>query len=334
MILLLMRQGFDSLILVYIIFFSLDRLSVFWLSKGMEHLLGIDELERQDILDILEKASAYYEGLKTGNYDHKKLDGKIILHLFFENSTRTLTSFEMAAKRLGAEVINWNKDTSSLKKGESFMDTIDTLNAMKPDAVVLRHSEYGAPKYVAKRMDCPVINGGDSWREHPTQALLDGLTIQQHFGDLSKLNVAIVGDIAHSRVASSNINLLLKMGSKVRVVAPEVLMPEKLAAGVDRFTNLDEGLEDCDVIMSIRPQKERMDKVLIHDAAYFNDFGLTHERLKVAKPKAIVLDPGPFIRGLQISDELADDQTRFHYARQVANGIPTRMAVLDMVLGG
>lgn len=303
-------------------------------SSAMKHLLGIDELDAKSISEILDKAAFYADALKTGDWEHKRLDGKIILHLFFENSTRTLTSFEMAAKRLGAEVINWNRETSSLKKGESFMDTIDTLNAMSPDAIVLRHSEYGAPTYVAKRMNCPVINGGDSWREHPTQALLDALTMIQHFGKLEGLTVAIVGDIAHSRVASSNMGLLGKMGANVRVIAPDVLLPEKLPKDVQAFTDLNEGLENCDVIMTIRPQKERMDKVLIHDAEYYNDFGLTHERLKAAKADAIVLDPGPFIRELQISNELADDTERFHYARQVGNGIPTRMAVLDMLLGG
>lgn len=301
----------------------------------MKHLLGICDLDAQQIETLLNHAQMYADALKSGDYDKEKHKGKVVLHLFFENSTRTLTSFEMAAKRLGAEVINWNKETSSLKKGETFMDTIDTLNAMCPDAVVIRHSEYGAPNYVARRMDCPVINGGDSWREHPTQALLDALTMRQHFGKLSGLTVAIVGDIAHSRVASSNMGLLTKMGAKVRVIAPPELMPEKLAAeGVDKFHDINEGLNGADVIMSIRPQKERMDKVLIHDAAYFNDYGLTHARLSHAGQDAIVLDPGPFIRGLQISDELADDKTRFLYAPQVANGIPTRMAVLDVLLGG
>lgn len=301
----------------------------------MKHLLGICDLSAQEIKTILDHAQMYADGLSSGDYDAQKHKGKIILHLFFENSTRTLTSFEMAAKRLGAEVINWNRETSSLKKGESFMDTIDTLNAMRPDTIVLRHSEYGAPNYIAKRMDCSVINGGDSWREHPTQALLDALTMRQHFGKLDGLTVAIVGDIAHSRVASSNMGLLTKMGANVRVIAPLELMPEKLAAeGVDKFTDLNEGLSGADVVMSIRPQKERMDKVLIHDAAYFNDYGLTHERLAHAKKEAIVLDPGPFIRGLQISDELAEDKTRFLYAPQVANGIPTRMAVLDLLLEG
>jgi aspartate carbamoyltransferase catalytic subunit len=304
------------------------------LITDMEHLLGICDLNAKQIGKILDHADYYANALESGDWDKDKLKGKIILHLFFENSTRTLTSFEMAAKRLGADVINWNRETSSLKKGESFMDTIDTLNAMRPDAIVIRHSDYGAPNYVAKRMNCPVINGGDSWREHPTQALLDALTMRRHFGKLEGLSVAIVGDIAHSRVASSNMGLLTKMGAHVRVIAPEELMPEKLAAkGVDKFNDLNEGLDNVDVVMSIRPQKERMDKVLINDANYFRDYGLTHERLKAAKKTAIVLDPGPFIRGLQISDELADDSSVFLYAPQVANGIPTRMAVLDMLVG-
>lgn len=301
----------------------------------MKHLLGICDLEKDAIVHILDRAQTYFDLIDNREWDPHKLAGKIILNLFFENSTRTLTSFEMAARRLGADVVNWNKDTSSLSKGESFMDTIDTLNAMKPDAVILRHSEFGAPNYVAKRMDCPVINGGDSWREHPTQALLDALTMRQHFGKLEGLTVAIVGDIAHSRVASSNMLLLTKMGANVRVIAPEILMPEKLAAdGEERFTDLNEGIADANVIMSIRPQKERMDSVLINDANYFRDYGLTHDRLKVADKDAIVLDPGPFLRGVQISDALADDHTKFLYKRQVANGIPTRMAVLDLCLSG
>ncbi|MEM7679564.1 MAG: aspartate carbamoyltransferase catalytic subunit [Pseudomonadota bacterium] len=299
----------------------------------MEHLTGIDQLEKDDIESYLERAQYYADALKNDKWDKDLLKNKIILHLFFENSTRTLTSFEMAGKRLGAHVINWNKETSSLSKGESFADTIDTLNMMHPDAVVVRHSEYNAPNYLAKRMNCPVINGGDSWREHPTQALLDALTIRQHCGDFAGLTIAIIGDIAHSRVASSNMQLLTKMGATIRVIAPEVLMPEKLSAdGVERFIDLDEGLKDADVAMTIRPQKERMDKVLIDDVAYYRDYGLTHERMKHAKDNAIVMDPGPFLRELQISNELADDKEIFIYHEQVANGIPTRMAVLDLLV--
>ena len=300
----------------------------------MKHLLGIDELAPAEITAILDKAQSYVEALAAGDWDRARLKHKIILKLFFEHSTRTLTSFEIAAKRLGAEVVNWNAATSSLSKGESFADTIDTLNAMKPDGVVIRHSEFGAPTWVAKRMNCPVINGGDSWRQHPTQALLDALTLRQHFGKLDGLLVTIIGDIAHSRVASSNMQLLTKMGAKVRVVAPDVLMPEKLAAdGVEKFNNLKEGIKGADAVMTIRPQKERMDNVLINDVNYFKDYGLTSEKLKAADSAAIVLDPGPFLRGVQISDELADNPERFFYSRQVANGIPTRMAVLDMLVG-
>lgn len=300
----------------------------------MKHLLGIDELSPEEITQILDKAQGYVEALKTGEWNRARLEHKIILNLFFENSTRTLTSFEIAAKRLGAQVVNWNAATSSLSKGESFADTIDTLNAMKPDGVVIRHSEFGAPNWVAKRMGCPVINGGDSWRQHPTQALLDALTLRQHFGKLDGLLVAIIGDIAHSRVASSNMQLLTMMGAKVRVVAPDVLMPEKLAAeGVEKFSSLKEGISGANAVMTIRPQKERMDNVLINDVNYYKDYGLTSEKLKAADKGAIVLDPGPFLRGVQISDELADNAERFFYARQVANGIPTRMAVLDMLIG-
>ncbi len=299
----------------------------------MQHLLGIGDLDTDEINRILDKAQDYAEALNEGTLDQDLLAGKIILNLFFENSTRTLTSFEMAAKRLGAKVINWNAQTSSLNKGETFGDTIDTLNAMRPDGVVIRHSEYGAPGFVAKRMDCPVINGGDSWREHPTQALLDALTIRQHFGKVQGLCVAIIGDIAHSRVAASNIILLSKMGASVRVVAPEVLMPEKFAAeGIGKFTDLEEGITDCDIVMTIRPQKERMDSVLIQDALYYREYGLTHEKLAAAKKNAMVLDPGPFLRNVQISDALADDAERFLYSKQVANGVPTRMAVLDLLL--
>ncbi len=302
----------------------------------MKHLLGIDELDADQIDTILDRAQYYAEGLALGKWDQQKLDGKIILHLFFEDSTRTLTSFEMAAKRLGADIINWNPETSSLSKGENFIDTIDTLCAMQPDAIVLRHSEFGAPKFVASRAHCPVINGGDSWREHPTQALLDALTMHQHFGSLEGLNVTIIGDIAHSRVASSNMQLLTKMGANVRVIAPDVLMPEKLVVSdVETFNSLDDGLPGSDVVMTIRLQKERMDTALIaSDAAYFNEFGVTLAKLDEYCPKAIVMDPGPLVRNVQMEDSVAEDPSRSLILKQVKNGIPTRMAVLDILVGG
>ncbi len=300
----------------------------------MKHILGIDVLSDDEIEIILDRAAHYAEKLHNHSYDSHRLDGKIILNLFFENSTRTLTSFEMAAKRLGAKVINWNAQTSSLAKGETFMDTIDTLNAYHPDAVVLRHSEFGAPNYVAKRMNCSVVNGGDSWREHPTQALLDALTIRQHYGSIKDLTVAIIGDISHSRVASSDMQLLTRQGAKVNIIAPPELMPQKFPAKVETFNDLETGIKGADVVISIRPQKERMDKVLIDDATYFRSYGLTHEKLALANKNAIVMDPGPFLRNVQVSDDLADDHERFIYHQQVANGVPTRMAALDLVING
>ena len=302
----------------------------------MKHLLGIDELSADQIEDYLNRAQYYSDALDSGKWDHEKLKDKIILHLFFENSTRTLTSFEMAAKRLGAQVINWNPEKSSLSKGENFTDTVDTLAAMIPDAIVMRHADYGAPKFVAARTNCPVINGGDSWREHPTQALLDALTIKKHFGKLEGLNVTIIGDIAHSRVASSNMQLLVKMGANVRVVAPPVLMPEKLPFDtIEAFDNLADGIKGADVVMTLRLQKERMDTALIStDAEYFNEFGLTLDILDKHAPKAVVMDPGPLVRGVQMEDSLTEDPERSLILKQVANGIPTRMAVLDMLVGG
>ncbi len=302
---------------------------------GMKHLLGIDELSADQIQDILNRAEYYERAMHNGRWDKDVLADKMVLTLFFESSTRTLTSFDIAAKRLGAHVVNWNANVSSLSKDESFSDTIDTLAAMEPDCIVIRHSEYGAPGFVAKRVDCAVVNAGDSWRQHPTQALLDALTIVQKKERLEGLTVAICGDVAHSRVANSNAQLLTKMGAKVRFVAPQMLMPQKMPAeGIDCFEDLEEGIKDADVVMMLRIQKERMDRGSIpSEAAYFNNHGLTFERLKHAKPDALVMHPGPMNRGVEIADDVADD-ARAMMKRQVANGIPTRMAVLDMVMGG
>ncbi len=302
----------------------------------MRHLLGIDELTPEDIAGLLDRTAFYAKALKDGTWNTKALKDKIILHLFFEHSTRTLASFEMAAKRLGADVINWNPETSSLSKGENFIDTIDTLCAMKPDAIVMRHSEYGAPKFVASRAGCPVINGGDSWREHPTQALLDAYTLQTHFGKLDGLTVTIIGDIAHSRVAHSNMHLLTKMGAHVKVIAPAVLMPEKLPnPAIEKYDSLESGLAGSDVIMTLRLQKERMDRALIStDSAYFHEFGLKRDLLDRLAPKAMIMDPGPLVRGVQMEDDLAEDPNRSLILKQVAHGIPTRMAVLDVLVGG
>ncbi|MCB1531851.1 MAG: aspartate carbamoyltransferase catalytic subunit [Alphaproteobacteria bacterium] len=301
----------------------------------MDHLLGIDHLDIDEITQVLDRAQHYAAALKKGEWDKERLKNKIILTLFYENSTRTLTSFDIAAKRLGADVVVWHPKISSVHKNESFSDTIDTLAEMEPDAIVIRHSEFGAPGFVAGRVRCPVINGGDSWREHPTQAFLDALTMIQEKKTLEGLNVAICGDIAHSRVANSNMLLLDKMGAQVNIIAPESLMPDKLPIGsAKKFTSLEDGIKGCDVVMMLRIQKERMESSLIPDmAAYHNEFGLTHEKLKHAKSDAIVMHPGPMNRGVEIDDDVADDPKRSMIKRQVANGIPARMAVLDLLVG-
>ena len=301
----------------------------------MQHMLGIDHLSVDDISAVLDKAAHYATALEKGEWDKDRLKNKIILTLFYENSTRTLTSFDIAAKRLGADVVVWHPKISSVHKDESFSDTIDTLAEMRPDAIVIRHSDYGAPGFVAGRVHCPVINGGDSWREHPTQAFLDALTMLQEKKTLEGLSVAICGDVAHSRVANSNAILLSKMGAQVKFIAPEFLLPQKtIAEGIETFTSMEDGLPGTDVIMMLRIQKERMDRSLIPDnAAYHKDYGLTHERLKLAKKDVIIMHPGPMNRGVEISDDVADDPTRSMIKRQVANGIPARMAVLDLLVG-
>jgi aspartate carbamoyltransferase catalytic subunit len=299
-------------------------------------LTGIDQLSRDDILAILDRAEDYAQRLERGHFQSDLLRGKVILTLFFEDSTRTRTSFEIAAKRLGAEIVHWDVKTSSVNKGESFADTIQTLGAMKPDAVVIRHSEYGAPVTVTQMVDCPVINAGDSWREHPTQALLDALTLRRHFGGLDSLRVAICGDIAHSRVAASNMILLRKLGIEVHVVAPPALMPETFPAeDIRTFDNLEEGIKGCAAVMMLRNQKERMQSGLIEsDAAFFAQYGLTRDKLEIASPQAVVMHPGPMNRGVEIDGALADDPDRSLILRQVENGVPTRMAVFDLLLTG
>ena len=299
----------------------------------MEHLLGIRELEADEIREILERADYYAKALKDGRWDREKLKSKVVMTLFFENSTRTVTSFNFAGLRLGAEMINWNAGVSSLNKNETFNDTIDTLGAMQPDAVVIRHSEYGAPIKVAERLDCPVVNAGDSWREHPTQALLDALTMIQEKGSLEGLDVAICGDISHSRVANSNAYLLSKMGAHVRFVAPPFFKPDEMPVeGISFYDSLEDGIKDCDVVMMLRVQKERMDKSEIpDDAAYFKEYGLTHARLKAARPDVLVMHPGPMNRGVEMDTEVADGP-RSVILQQVSYGIAVRMAVMSMCM--
>jgi len=300
-----------------------------------DHLLGIDSLSASEIGIILDLADYYAERLSDRSFKPDILRGAVVLTLFFEDSTRTRVSFEMAAKRLGADVVNMDIRTSSMNKGESLTDTIQTLVAgIDPDAIVVRHSEYNAPQFIAKLVNCPVINAGDSYREHPTQAILDALTIRRHFGKIEDLRVAICGDIAHSRVANSNMILLRKLGADVHIVAPPFLKPEKFPAeGIKAFDNMKDGLAGCDVVMMLRNQKERMESGLIKsDAEFFRDYGLTYEKLAYAKPHAVVMHPGPMNRGVEIDGDVADDKERSLILEQVKNGVPARMAALDLLL--
>ena len=296
------------------------------------HLLGIEGLSRADALLILDEAeqwSAFNRGARRAD---ERLRGLTQINAFFENSTRTLFSFEIAGKRLGAQVSNFHPAASSVRKGESLIDTALTLNAMSPDLLVIRHEQVGAASEVAGLMDCPVINAGDGSGEHPTQALLDALTIRQRKGGLGGVTVAICGDIRHSRVAGSNLLLLPMLGARVRVVAPPLLMPDALPPGVSGFTTMDEGLAGADVVMMLRIQRERMEEAVSGSLGDFHaGYGLTRARLAAAAPDAIVMHPGPMNRGVEIDGELADDPKRSAILDQVANGVAVRMACLDLL---
>ena len=300
------------------------------------HLLGIEDLSVDEINIILDLADYYADQLDEPRFKSDILSNQVVMTLFFEDSTRTRTSFEMAGKRLGADVINIDVRTSSLNKGESFSDTIKTLNAIGPDSIVVRHSEYGAPKTVSTLVDCPVINAGDSWREHPTQALLDALTIRRRLGTIEGKTIAMIGDIAHSRVANSNMLLFSKLGAKIHVIAPEVLMPEKFPAdNIDKFFSLEDGLQNVDIVISDRIYLERMEATPIKsEQAYFEEYGLTKEKLAYANDNVVILAPGPIIRGVQLSDDVADDKESSLILEQVRNGVPTRMAIMDLLMKG
>jgi len=261
------------------------------------------------------------------------MDGRTVINLFFENSTRTRTSFELAAKRQGAEVINMQVATSSVAKGETLIDTAVTLNAMHPDVLVVRHPESGAAKLLAEKVNCAVVNGGDGSHEHPTQALLDALTIRRRRGRLDGLRVAICGDVLHSRVARSNIILLTTMGAEVRLIGPRTLVPESFTAmGVEVFSNMWEGLTDCDIVMMLRLQTERMRGNFIPSVReYFRFYGLDRDKLSRAKPDALIMHPGPMNRGVEIDSDVADDFERSVIREQVEMGVAVRMAVLALL---
>ena len=300
--------------------------------KIQKHLLGIQNLSIQEANQILDEAKNF---IKLNRSASKKLDllrGKTQINLFFEPSTRTQSSFELAGKRLGADVMTMNVSNSSLKKGETILDTAMSLNAMHPDIIVVRHQDSGAPNLLSQKVNCTVINAGDGLREHPTQALLDALTIINRKGKIEGLKIAICGDILHSRVARSNIYLLNMLGAEVNIVAPKTLLPNSInKLGVKGFTNMREGLDSCDIVMMLRLQNERMTgSFLPSKREYYEYFGLTPDKLKLAKKDALIMHPGPMNRGVEIDTKLADDINVSLVKEQVELGVAVRMACLKL----
>jgi len=297
-----------------------------------KHLLGIQDLTRQQIQEILKAAEGFYDVLKRDIKKVPTLRGKTVVNLFFEPSTRTRTSFELAAKRLSADVINFSVPTSSVVKGESLIDTALTIQALGADFVVVRHSSSGVPHLLARHLNASIINAGDGTNEHPTQALLDAFTIKQHKGSFEGLKVAIVGDILHSRVARSNLRCLKKLGAEVRLVGPPTLVPDYLKQeGALIYYDMDEGIKDVDVVMMLRIQRERQDGGFFPSINEYHRFwGLTAERLSLLKDDAIIMHPGPMNRGVEIASEVADSPKSV-ITEQVTNGIAVRMAVLYLL---
>ncbi|MBC7145075.1 MAG: aspartate carbamoyltransferase catalytic subunit [Thioclava marina] len=297
------------------------------------HLLGIEHLSPEDILTVLDLAEQYVDLNRRTVKKTDALAGLTAINMFFENSTRTQSSFELAGKRLGADVMNMSMQTSSVKKGETLIDTALTLNAMHPDLLVVRHGSSGAVDLLAQKVECAVINAGDGKHEHPTQALLDALTIRREKGRIHRLTVAICGDVAHSRVARSNLILLGKMENRVRLIAPPTLMPSGVSEfGCEVYDDMREGLKDADVVMMLRLQKERMDGGFIpSEREYFHRYGLDAEKLAYAKDDAIVMHPGPMNRGVEIDGTIADDINRSVIQEQVEMGVAVRMAVMDLL---
>jgi aspartate carbamoyltransferase catalytic subunit len=304
-------------------------------SRPLRHLLGIEGLSKPAALQILDTARAFWEMNRRPVKKAPTLRGKTVINLFFENSTRTRTSFELAGKRLSADVVNISVATSSAKKGETLRDTLSTLNAMAPDVVVIRHAASGAPHYLAKRSSAAVINAGDGLHEHPTQALLDAFTIRQHKASFEGLKVLICGDVAHSRVARSNILLLNLLGAEVRVAAPRTLLPRDVASlGVKVYHDFASALAGADVVMTLRIQHERLVNALLPNTReYSRTFGLDARRLALAAEDAIVMHPGPLNRGVEISDEVADGPQSV-VLNQVEAGVAVRMAVLYLYTPG
>jgi len=309
--------------------------------KGREafphrHLLGIEGLQPWEILFLLDEAEQWVTLNRATTKHDDRLSGLTLINAFFENSTRTLLSFEIAGKRLGADVVNMTVAASSVKKGETLIDTAITLNAMRADMLVIRHEASGAVQLIADKVDCPVLNAGDGRHEHPTQALLDALTIRRRKGRIAGLTVAICGDVLHSRVARSNILALTALGADVRVVGPPTLLPAGVERmGVTRFTDFEAGLDGADVVMMLRVQRERMAGGFVPSSREYHAlYGLTPERLALAAPDALVMHPGPMNRGVEIASSVADDLDRSAIPEQVETGVAVRMACLDVLTRG
>ena len=301
---------------------------------SIKNLQSIKDLTVQDIENIINTAKLFKNNNKEQNKSIPILSGRTIINLFFEPSTRTLISFEIAAKRLGADIINMNIEGSSLRKGETLSDTADTLNSMNPDLVIIRHSISGAINEISSRLKCPIISAGEGSIEHPTQALLDAFTIQDKGKNFKDIVVSICGDIEHSRVARSNYYLLKKMGATIRFVAPKYFMPKNIQDfDVEYFDSLEKGIDASDVVMMLRIQKERIDNTELPSVDdYYQSFGLTYEKLKKAKNNVIVMHPGPINRNIEIESSLADDLSKSVINEQVENGVSIRMACLAMMV--
>ncbi|MFV0321450.1 MAG: aspartate carbamoyltransferase catalytic subunit [Alphaproteobacteria bacterium] len=303
--------------------------------KNRNHLLQIQGMNKPQLDKLLERGFFFAEKNRKKEPLEQSLKNHTVVNLFFENSTRTRTSCEQAAKRLGAEVINMSVATSSVAKGETLLDTTATLNAMHPDILVVRHGSSGAPAQLAQKVNCAVINAGDGWHEHPTQALLDALTMKRHKKSLDALTVTICGDITHSRVARSNIHLLNNYNCNIRLCGPKTMVPKAMEdLGAKVYHHMEEALEDADVVMMLRIQKERINSNLFPSSReFFHFYGLDYKKLRYAKPDAIVMHPGPMNRGVEISSKLADDPERSVITEQVEMGVAMRMAALEYNIG-
>ena len=298
------------------------------------HLINSKDLNKKEIECLIKESDKYIKFNKQKKKKCAILEGRTIFNLFFEDSTRTRTSFEVAAKRLGADLINVALKDSSINKGETLLDTMTTINSMNPDVLIVRHPDEGISEKISKIVKSCVINAGDGSREHPTQALLDALTIKKKFGTFKNLRIAICGDIMHSRVARSNIEILKKLGSNINIIGPKEWIPSDIKKlNVNIFNNMKEGLKNCDVVMMLRIQKERIvSNIMPNEKLYFNQFGLDYKKLSYAKNNAFVMHPGPMNRGVEIDSKLADDITRSLIQEQVSMGVAIRMACLEILI--